>query len=94
MTISDSIFAYDDSGEPPSFAGGLYNTGTATIMDSSFVAGSSGSEGVANFASLTVSGSTFADNGGGLYIGNGTTSILNSTIANNEGALLTLITAR
>ena len=72
--------------------GGLFNSGTVTISNSTFAnnsaSGSSSGGGLANGGTVTISNSTFANNsaggGGGGLINEGTVTISNSTFANNS----------
>jgi hypothetical protein len=75
------------------FGGGLSNSGTLSISNSTFASNSAVSGGgLSNSGTLSISNSTFANNsavsgggsGGGLSNNGGTVSISNSTFANNS----------
>jgi predicted outer membrane repeat protein len=71
--------------------GGIYNTGTLTVTDSTFSDNSANfnGAGIYNNGTLTVTNSTFSDNsaytsGGGIYnTGTGTLTVTNSTFSGN-----------
>ena len=74
--------------------GGINNSGTLTVTDSTF-SGNSAADGggITNFGTLTVTNSTFSDNsattfsGGGIvHSGSGTVTVTNSTFSRNSAA--------
>ncbi|MGD0737559.1 MAG: Ig-like domain repeat protein, partial [Terracidiphilus sp.] len=91
LTLTNS--SIEDNGTN-SNGGGIYNTGTLTVVGSTLAANSAGLNGGAidneNTGMLTVIYSTIADNtaqnayAGGIFVGSGTSTIINSSIARNS----------
>ena len=93
VTIANgSVFGGQVSGQIP-FGGGIFNSGTLTITDSTIANNSisnGNGGGVAAFGHLTLDRTTFTGNssssgGGGVYLGNsGVLTVINSTISANS----------
>jgi predicted outer membrane repeat protein len=89
LTVRNSTFSANSAGTE---GGAIYNAegAVATIVDSTFFANDAENGGaIANYGSLTITGSTFTSNTatlrGGAISGTGTVNITNSTFAGNDG---------
>ena len=88
LTINNLTVAYGNA--IGGSGGGIYNTGTVTITNSTFSGNSAGTSGggIFNFGTLTINNSTFSGNststsGGGIY-NTGTLTITNSSFSYNS----------